>query len=53
MPLRATASEEAEGLDITAHGEEAYAFGGSLSDVATAMDAKEPASVLKPVSADA
>ena len=31
MPLRATASEEAEGLDITAHGEEAYAaVGGSL-----------------------
>jgi Amt family ammonium transporter len=53
VPLRATSSEESEGLDITAHGEEAYAFGGSLSDVATAMDAKEPASVLKPVSADA
>src|SRR4029453_16012949 len=28
VPLRATASEESEGLDITAHGEEAYAFGG-------------------------
>jgi ammonium transporter, Amt family len=53
VPLRATSSEESEGLDITAHGEEAYAFGGSLSDVATAMDTKEPASVLKPVSADA
>jgi hypothetical protein len=50
--LRATASEESEGLDITAHGEEAYAFGGSLSDAAVAQEAKQPASVLKPVSAD-
>ena len=32
MPLRATKSEEAEGLDITAHGEEAYIhMGGSMS----------------------
>jgi len=52
VPLRATASEESEGLDITAHGEEAYAFGGSLSDAAVAQEAKQPASVLKPVSAD-
>jgi hypothetical protein len=28
-------------------------FGGSMSDTAMAFDAKEPASVLKPVSADA
>ena len=27
MPLRATASEEALGMDIVAHGEEAYATG--------------------------
>jgi len=52
VPLRATASEESEGLDIIAHGEEAYAFGGSLSDAAVAQEAKQPASVLKPVSAD-
>ena len=52
VPLRATASEESEGLDITAHGEEAYTFGGSLSDAAVAQEAKQPASVLKPVSAD-
>jgi Amt family ammonium transporter len=52
VPLRASASEESEGLDITAHGEEAYTFGGSMSDPAMTLDAKEPASVLKPVSAD-
>ena len=53
VPLRATSSEESDGLDITTHGEEAYMFGGSMSDTAMAFDAKEPASVLKPVSADA
>jgi Amt family ammonium transporter len=52
VPLRATASDESEGLDITAHGEEAYTFGGSLSDAAVAQEAEQPASVLKPVSAD-
>jgi Amt family ammonium transporter len=52
VPLRATASEESEGLDITAHGEEAYTFGGSLSDAPVAHEAEQPASVLKPVSAD-
>jgi len=31
VPLRATASEEAEGLDINAHGEEAYAAVGGSS----------------------
>ena len=32
MPLRATATDEASGLDITAHGEEAYAaIGGSVA----------------------
>ena len=35
MPLRATASdEEAEGLDITAHGEDAYAAIGGSSPAA-------------------
>jgi Amt family ammonium transporter len=51
MPLRATASEEAEGLDITAHGEEAYAaVGGSLPAEEAAPGAAHP--VLKPARAD-
>ena len=28
MPLRATTSDEATGLDVTMHGEEAYLHGG-------------------------
>ena len=52
MPLRATASEEAEGLDITAHGEEAYAAIGGTSPAVeeTAKGAARP--VFKPASAD-
>jgi Amt family ammonium transporter len=33
IPLRATASEEAEGLDVTAHGEEAYMHVGGSAPV--------------------
>jgi ammonium transporter, Amt family len=52
MPLRATRSEEAEGLDISAHGEEAYAAIGGLSPATeeTAKGAAHP--VLKPARAD-
>jgi Amt family ammonium transporter len=51
MPLRATTSEQAEGLDITAHGEEAYAaVGGSLPAEEAAPGAAHP--VLKPARAD-
>jgi ammonium transporter, Amt family len=51
MSLRATAAEESEGLDITEHGEEAYAFGGSMSPAAGAdADGSQP--VLAPVSAE-
>jgi ammonium transporter, Amt family len=51
MSLRATAAEESEGLDITEHGEEAYAFGGSMSPAAGAeADGKRP--VLAPVRAE-
>jgi Amt family ammonium transporter len=51
VPLRATASEEAEGLDITAHGEEAYAaVGGSLPAEESPASAAHP--VLKPARAD-
>jgi Amt family ammonium transporter len=34
IPLRATSADEAEGLDITQHGEEAYIHGGGLSAAA-------------------
>jgi Amt family ammonium transporter len=37
LPLRATQSDEAEGLDITQHGEEAYVHGGGMS-AAAAME---------------
>jgi Amt family ammonium transporter len=51
MPLRATAAEEAEGLDITAHGEDAYAsIGGSSPADVAAKGAAHP--VLKPARAD-
>ena len=51
MALRATTSEESEGLDITEHGEEAYAFGGSMSPAAAAeTDGTQP--VLAPVRAE-
>jgi ammonium transporter, Amt family len=33
MPLRATASEEAEGLDVACHGEEAYMHVGGASPI--------------------
>ena len=33
MPLRATANEEAEGLDLTMHGEEAYMHAGGIEPV--------------------
>jgi ammonium transporter, Amt family len=52
MPLRATTSEEAEGLDINAHGEEAYAAIGGLSP-ATEVSAKGAAHpAFKPAPAD-
>jgi Amt family ammonium transporter len=51
MPLRATVSEEAEGLDITAHGEDAYAaVGGSSPAEEVVAGSARP--VLKPARAD-
>jgi Amt family ammonium transporter len=52
IPLRATKAEESAGLDITAHGEEAYASIGSMSpaDVDAVAGASHP--VLKPARAD-
>jgi Amt family ammonium transporter len=52
MPLRATVSEEAEGLDIIAHGEEAYAAVGGSSPAEEAV-AGSARPVLKPARADA
>jgi Amt family ammonium transporter len=46
LPLRATAKDEAMGLDISAHGEEAYMhLAGSISS----FDEKTPATVGQPV----
>jgi Amt family ammonium transporter len=52
VPLRATQSEEMEGLDISAHGEEAYMhIGGSTPVIVDAAPA--PKGILSPVRADA
>jgi ammonium transporter, Amt family len=51
VPLRATVSEEGEGLDITAHGEEAYAAVGGSSPAEEAV-AGSARPVLKPARAD-
>jgi Amt family ammonium transporter len=52
MPLRATTSEEAEGLDVACHGEEAYMHVGGASPIeGDAMPGMSPA--FNPVRADA
>jgi Amt family ammonium transporter len=51
MPLRATSSEEAEGLDVSAHGEEAYMHVGGSAPIRR-QTTKEQAS-LSPARADA
>ncbi|HEX5108274.1 MAG TPA: ammonium transporter [Vicinamibacterales bacterium] len=54
IPLRASSTDESEGLDITQHGEEAYLnMGGGtlLSETKVADPASQP--VLKPARADA
>jgi Amt family ammonium transporter len=43
IPLRATASEEDTGLDLSNHGEEAYVHGGTLTVSETGVPAKVPA----------
>jgi Amt family ammonium transporter len=53
MPLRATVSEEAEGLDITAHGEEAYMHtGGSSSPITATKPSATTKPAFTPASAD-
>ena len=43
IPLRATSADEAEGLDITQHGEEAYIHDGGLSAAAVGAATSRPA----------
>ena len=51
LPLRASSSEETSGLDITAHGEEAYMhMGATMSAVEPSPQARASQSVLKPAS---
>ena len=52
MPLRATQTEEMEGLDISAHGEEAYMHVGGSTPVVVEKGAA-PQGSLSPVRADA
>ncbi len=52
IPLRATASEEAEGLDISAHGEEAYMHIGGSEPLVEETRPGVGAPMLKPASAD-
>src|SRR5688572_30694938 len=52
MPLRATSSEEADGMDIAAHGEEAYVHDGGFSPVETTGGRKPATPVMSPVRAD-
>ncbi len=52
MPLRATASEEAEGMDIAAHGEEAYIHDGGISPVELDRGSRSGAPSMAPARAD-
>jgi Amt family ammonium transporter len=52
VPLRASASEEVEGLDISAHGEEAYMHIGGSSPVVSASNPAVGSQVLKPARAE-
>ena len=51
MPLRATTNEEGEGLDVTAHGEEAYMHVGGSAPVM--REKTKPQGSLSPARADA
>jgi Amt family ammonium transporter len=52
MPLRATASDEAEGMDIAAHGEEAYIHDGGISPVELGRTSGSGSPVMSPARAD-
>src|SRR6187399_3023257 len=49
MPLRATVNEEAEGLDLTMHGEEAYLHTGGIEAVVEPASSRPPATTGAPV----
>jgi hypothetical protein len=52
MPLRAAADDEAEGLDVTMHGEEAYLHTGIMEAIpAAARPEKHGAVIETPVEA--
>jgi hypothetical protein len=46
MPLRATREAEAEGLDMTQHGEEAYLHDGGMEAVKPMMSSGAPGTVV-------
>jgi Amt family ammonium transporter len=48
MPLRATASDESTGLDVTMHGEEAYLHTGGFDAVLTPSAGAHPQSATAP-----
>ena len=52
IPLRATSSDEGEGLDVTAHGEEAYTHVGGSAPIRRENSAA-PQGSLSPARADA
>jgi Amt family ammonium transporter len=49
LPLRATATEEAEGLDLTMHGEEAYLHTGGIEAVVEEASSRPSAPASAPV----
>ena len=52
IPLRAAKSDEVEGLDIIAHGEEAYAISGTMSPAMPAEPSYAPQGKLSPARAE-
>jgi hypothetical protein len=47
MPLRASSDEEAVGLDISNHGEEAYVHGEASSQMHPTSGVQKPAKALR------
>ena len=52
MPLRADNEAEAEGIDISAHGEEAYSHTGGSEEIAAATAVPASSPVLSPARAE-
>jgi hypothetical protein len=49
IPLRATTADEAEGLDVTMHGEEAYLHTGVVEPMPAMSMGTHTAAIQKPV----